>query len=58
MYLFCIRDILELSNLGIDHLYEEAAFPSYSESTIWYGIFEVRCTLVAEALSSDSMSFL
>lgn len=57
MCLFCLRGILDLFNLGIDHLYEEAAFSSYSGSTIVCGIFEVRCTIVAVTFSSDNMSF-
>lgn len=53
---FCLRDTLDLFNLGIDHD-EEAVFLCYSESTIVCGMFEVRCSIVAETFSSDNMSF-
>lgn len=46
-----------LFKLGINYHDEEAVFPSYSESTIVCGMFEVRCTIVAETFSSDNMSF-
>lgn len=57
MCLFCLRDILDIFNLGIDYHYEEAAFPGYSGSTIVCGMFELRCTIVAETLSSGNISF-
>lgn len=55
--MFSLRAVLELFSLGLDHHYEEAAFPAYSESTIVHGMFDVRCTIVAEIFSSANMSF-